>query len=382
MLRRAFRRGKATRMSEAERPRAYATLDGLRGVAALLVVTRHIGPILPTDPFPESFLAVDLFFLLSGFVIAHAYEARLRAGAGVGMSLTAFLRTRLIRLYPLYLLGLALGAAAYGLHSLASGGPVDGAFLVKAGVIGVLMLPAIPLLPMGSSALDGPTWTLLPELVANFAYAAGLRRLGPRLLAAVVGLGAVGLVVWQVRRGTLDGGWSLDALPLVTARLAFSFFLGVAMHRLRPGRGVGPGAAWACMAMLAAALMLHPAEHQRRLYELAVVLGVFPTIVWVAVQREPGVLGGRLFGFLGRVSYAVYVLHAPLGMLAGLALAAVGRPAQGPLVAVPFMLVVVLLSAGIDRAYDAPVRRWLSRRRAKSAPPAPAVCGQTDGGAL
>jgi peptidoglycan/LPS O-acetylase OafA/YrhL len=361
----------ASGMSQAERPRAYATLDGLRGVAALIVVTRHIGAILPQDPFPESFLAVDLFFLLSGFVIAHAYEARLLAGRKIGMSVLAFLRTRLIRLYPLYALGLALGLAAAVLQGLAKGAPGEGSFLLKAVVIGALMLPAVPPLPMGSSALDGPTWTLLPELVANMVYAAGLRRLGPRVLTAVVALGAAGLIACEARRGTLDGGWSVDAFPLVAARLGFSFFLGVAMFRLRPVRRVGPAAASACLAMVAGALMLHPPESVRRLYELLVVLVVFPATVWVAVHREPGALGAPLFSFLGLVSYAVYVLHAPLGALVAMALAAAGYPAQGPLAAVLFMLGVVLASALIDRLYDAPVRRWLSRRGRMCAPSRP-----------
>lgn len=355
-------------MSDRERPRAYATLDGLRGVAALIVVTRHIGAILPDDPFPESFLAVDLFFLLSGFVIAHAYEARLAAGRPVGMSLAGFLRTRLIRLYPLYALGLALGATAAALQGLAAGAAPDAGFLLKAAGIGLLMLPAIPPLPMGSSTLDGPTWTLLPELVANLAYAAGLRRLGPRALAAVVGCGAVGLVACQAHYRTLDGGWSVDAFPLIGARLSFTFFLGVTMFRLRPKRRLGEGAAWACLAVLATALMFHPSETMRPFYELAVVLGVFPAIVWVAVHREPGAGAARLFGFLGLVSYAVYVLHAPLAALTGLALAAAGMRVHGPWAAALFMLAVVALSALVDRVYDAPVRRWLSGRRGGGAP--------------
>ena len=226
-------------MSDADPGRAYRTLDGLRGVAALIVVTRHAGDVVPSELCPESFLAVDLFFLLSGFVVALAYEQRLLAGR----SLLGFMKTRLIRLYPLYALGIGLGLLA----RVGSEGPLNAAFLVQATVIGLLMLPAVPPLPMGGSTLNGPTWTLAPELLVNLVYAALVRRLGRRVLRVIVALGAAGLVASETVYGTLDGGWSVDRFPLLAARLAFSFFLGVAMYRTRPRDGRArspPGAAW------------------------------------------------------------------------------------------------------------------------------------------
>ena len=82
--------------------RAFLTLDGLRGVGAFLVVMRHVPALFGPIRVPESFLAVDLFYLVSGFVVAHAYGARLKAGG----FLWDFFKTRVIRLYPLYALGL------------------------------------------------------------------------------------------------------------------------------------------------------------------------------------------------------------------------------------------------------------------------------------
>ena len=77
----------------------YATLDGIRGIAAALVAMRHAGALFPGWDFPNSGLAVDLFFVISGFVVASAYDRRLADGLTLG----AFMRIRLIRLYPLYL---------------------------------------------------------------------------------------------------------------------------------------------------------------------------------------------------------------------------------------------------------------------------------------
>jgi peptidoglycan/LPS O-acetylase OafA/YrhL len=344
-------------------PHAYRTLDGLRGVAALMVVTRHAGQVFPTNPFPDSFLAVDLFFLLSGFVVATAYEGRLLAGQSMG----AFMRVRLIRLYPLYVLGIALGAGAQLLKAAVSGQPLDAAYLAEAVGVGVLMLPAVPPLPMGSSTLDGPTWTLLPELVVNLCYARWVRQLSARRLWAIVAAGGLGLVACERVYGTLDGGWWVASFPLVAARLAFSFFLGVAVFRMRPTRRRNGGLAASAVLALALALAIRPGGAWRSEWELILVLGVFPVILLAAVRHEPGRWGGRLFAWLGGVSYAVYVLHQPVGVLAGVLLARFGLPASWP-AAAAFMLAVVAAAHGLDLIYDRPVRRWLSGPRPRPTP--------------
>jgi len=82
----------------------FEALDGLRGVAALSVVAAHVY-FLFGYAFPSIDLAVDFFFALSGFVLAHAYGERLRGGMGAGR----FMLLRLIRLYPLYILGTTIG---------------------------------------------------------------------------------------------------------------------------------------------------------------------------------------------------------------------------------------------------------------------------------
>src|ERR1700733_12206690 len=86
----------------------FVTLDGLRGIAAFVVVTTHAGNAVPFET-PRPFLAVDFFFALSGFVLCYAYAGRLRDG----LSPPAFLLIRLLRLYPLYILGTAIGILAW-----------------------------------------------------------------------------------------------------------------------------------------------------------------------------------------------------------------------------------------------------------------------------
>jgi peptidoglycan/LPS O-acetylase OafA/YrhL len=359
-MRRQGRRRAASRgMSAVEPGRTYRTLDGLRGVAALMVVTRHAGQVFPANLFPESFLAVDLFFLLSGFVIASAYEARLLAG----QPLSAFMRTRLIRLYPLYALGLLLGLAAHVVTAVASGQPIRPAYLAEAAVVGAIMAPAVPPLPMGGSTLDGPTWTLLPELLVNLVYARVLRRLSTRAVWGVAALGAIGLVASERVYGTLDGGWWVASFPLVAARLAFSFFLGVGFFRLRPQRRQARWTAWSVLGGLALTLAIRPQAAWSGLYELAMVLGVFPLLTALAIRVEPGPRSGKVFAWLGVSSYAIYVLHQPLGVLAGVALAGWGLQASWP-AAAAFVTLAALTATVADAVYDRPVRRWLSRRGA------------------
>lgn len=95
-------------MPRATARRTFHTLDGLRGVAAGTVLIYHFPSLWSPASAPSAYLAVDLFFLMSGFVIEHAYGQRLATGLGV----RRFLLLRLIRLYPLYLVGTGITALA------------------------------------------------------------------------------------------------------------------------------------------------------------------------------------------------------------------------------------------------------------------------------
>jgi peptidoglycan/LPS O-acetylase OafA/YrhL len=87
----------------------FIFLDGLRGVAAMSVGILHAGQIFNVDIIPRhGYLAVDFFFCLSGFVIAYAYEERLFGQHSWGR----FALLRVIRLYPMIVVGTALGTIA------------------------------------------------------------------------------------------------------------------------------------------------------------------------------------------------------------------------------------------------------------------------------
>lgn len=337
----------------------YHTLDGLRGVAAILVVGRHAGPLGYTTP--ESFLAVDLFFCLSGFVIAKAYDARL-AGGGFA---ARFGVIRLIRLYPLYLLGLLLGIAA----SLLLGAPVLGSAVVA----GLLMIPLNPWINGAVGTFNAPVWTLPLELFANLIYALFHRHLSLTLLAGAAAASAVGVIACAFAWGNLDLGWSPSHLPLALSRLFFSFFVGIIIARtVGDRRKHRPLAAWGCIAAAEALLLFAPSAQMRLGYELAVILIGFPALIFVACQCQPSRGGMAFFAAAGTLSYAVYVLHAPLARIAIGASAALGTEwPQGRFGMLLFLGAVLLVSALADRLYDRGTRAWLTARlnRPRSKPP-------------
>lgn len=334
----------------------FAALDGARGVAALLVVVFHARPFFG-EAVPGGYLAVDLFFVLSGFVIEHAYGARLRAG----MNLRSFARVRAIRLYPLYLAGLvvgALGTVAVGAQGLIE--PLAPGFLALLMLAGAILLPSFrggELFP-----LNIPSWSLFYEALANLLYAMLTSRLTSRAAAAAAVACFAGLGAFVVERGDANfGSAAEDALPAFL-RTAFSFLVGVLLCRAPRAPALSPVAVLAVVALAVCAPVPQPA---RPLFDLAAVGLVFPAAIWLLAGAQPGA-AGPVLRFLGRISYAVYALHWGLLWLAVAATMALGLP---PLVAgMAFMAVLVGVAHLADRYADAPIRALLAGRWAGSPP--------------
>ena len=203
----------------------FEILDGLRGTAALLVVAFHVlEMIFPTyvaNPLRHAYLAVDFFFLLSGFVIGYAYDGR-----QVTLRVADFLRLRLTRLHPLVLLSIVIGALCYWFDPFV--GQVQhtsGLRLFVSMIFGALLLPS-PALPNRADfthPINSPGWSLLQEYLANLAYALLGHRLGRKGLQLVVALAAVALVATAIRHGSVHGGWGWSNWWMAPIRAAFPF---------------------------------------------------------------------------------------------------------------------------------------------------------------
>ena len=346
----------------------FVVLDAMRGIAALLIAMRHVEPFFGAIPFGESFLAVDLFFLLSGTVICHAYEGRLRQG----LSVPRFMWIRAVRIYPLYLLGSAVGVLNVVLRG--DVGPLELAGRVG---LGLLLLPDL----VGDSlfSLNGPAWSLFLEVWVNLAYALAVRHLTTRRLLLLLGCTAPVLAacVATSAEGSLDLGWTRDTILVGVPRVAFSFFAGVLIHRIHTAYAApavlrSSVLPWILLLVVAAVLVAAPPPSIRPAYDLVACCVLFPVLVYAALPARPPAAATRLFGLAGRLSYPVYALHVPVAVLVGrVVAAATARPAEAfaPALGFVFLPLFCALCLLLDRRFDGPLRRWLLRRSERSRVP-------------
>jgi peptidoglycan/LPS O-acetylase OafA/YrhL len=338
----------------------FVTLDGLRGVAALIVVWFHMA-LRHWAPVPAyGHLAVDLFFLLSGFVLALANDPRF----ALGLTLREFLLKRVIRLYPVYLVGFALGALALLVsmpQSLWARYPV-GALIANA-----VLLPY----PGGHAkiaplfVMDGPAWSLCLEFyVANLLYAVCWKQLqGPVLILLVVA-SVVALAVAQHQYINLSGGAGFDTWPEGLVRVMASFFGGVLLARLYKKRMPSLAApSWLILVAVAGLLFAPVSGMASRPYELFCVVIAFPGLIYLGASGKAH--RPWLSARLGDASYALYVIHIPLLYFVGLFLAHTHiRP--NPAIALTVLVMLTGLAYALDRLVDEPVRVWLTQTLRKA----------------
>jgi peptidoglycan/LPS O-acetylase OafA/YrhL len=329
----------------------YDVLDGLRGVAALAVVTAHTGPYFGPLTFGDSGLAVDLFFCLSGFVITAAYAERLPA-----MGIRRFMALRYIRLYPLYVVGTALGVVAYCLR------PDPAVSLGKALLWSLLLLPTPAVLTAPLLPLNVPGWSLVSELAVNLLWAVlGFKLTTRRVAVFTVGSAMVMAMGALLSRGhTIALGFQLDQLPFGMARAVLSFTIGIMLfRRLQQRPAMRKGGALPALMLGIVALLFVPALGgvPRFVYDMAVITIAFPCVVYVAAQLRPGDRMTRLCAFLGAISYGVYAIHDPLSnVIDGCGFDAAR---YAPWSGIALVVLLAILVAVLDRYYDVPLRRRL-----------------------
>lgn len=345
----------------------FLTLDGFRGIAAILVVLRHTTPYFGDNPFFSSYLAVDLFFLLSGAVVARSYEHRLQQD----MSLRQFMWIRLLRLYPLYFLGMCIGIFA----ALAGLSAFQGKLHVAAAV-GLLMLPGLHsalLFP-----LNGPAWSLSSEIIANFIYGWKVRQATNNVLLLVMLLCLAGMVLFVTfaSQHSLDAGFQRRTYYVSLLRIGFSFSAGLLLYRWFARRGmraiISNGRASLAIVGVALILMMAPAAAIVPLYDiLAAGLG-FPLLVYAGMRFQPAGKLASLCRFLGVISYPIYIVHSPLAELFkhGFPRISGGHEIAefAPWAGFGLLAALIGLAWLLHHCYDTPVRKaigkWASSRQA------------------
>jgi peptidoglycan/LPS O-acetylase OafA/YrhL len=337
------------------------TLDAMRWVAAMMVAALHFGLFGGVTTSPN--LAVDFFFALSGFVIAYAYDHKLAHG----MTGEEFLQRRLIRLYPLFFVGIALGLIVTLVGSTQPGftdndGPYLSQFLAS-----LVFLPwpsdAVPgMTEASASPLNGPYWSLILEIHINVLFAIFFRWIGMGVLTTLVALFAMGVVATSWHDGSLATGYLTQDIHFGIVRVGFSFLAGVLICRLRDRIPV-PKLHWSvAIAAVGILLMMPVPTSVRWIYDAACVILVFPALILTGAQSQPQ--GRRtlvLFGWMGGASYALYAIHAPLAAVSQF-LAETNPELPYRLWSVPFFLAAIVLAFVLDRAFDVPFRRWLTAK--------------------
>lgn len=332
--------------------KTYHALDVLRGLAALAVVFWHADVIVAPLRPQHGNLAVDLFFVMSGFVIAHAYEKRFRRG----LSGRGFVLLRLIRLYPLYLFGASLGVVAAILG-------IGGQFSWSTTAWSALMLPTLSL-EKGSILYpyNNVAWSLLLEIIVNVIYAFTWRLWTERVLIVVVSVSAMLLILSTLFHGDANFGWTWRTLPGGIARVAFGFPMGVLLYRLASAERLQINVRFPLVILAAIVLLAWRPEQYGMMVDLLGLIIVAPAIVAAAIKCETPSWALRPAAVLGAASYAVYAVHLPLidflkSLVGGNELGALA-----PWGGLSFAAAVFLLAIILDFGYDTPVRQWLSRR--------------------
>jgi peptidoglycan/LPS O-acetylase OafA/YrhL len=352
---------------EALAPKQHFTiLDGLRGIAALSVVTFHFMEMAITDYsknfIAHGFLAVDFFFCLSGFVIAYAYDDRMST-----LGVLKFIKARLIRLHPLVILGSVLGLLAF-LYDPFVGLPVNYSngkiFLIFLCSLLLIPLPIVKERAFNLFGFNAPAWSLFWEYVANIFYAIILWRLSRRVLIVLTIIAGVLLFYVTYRAGNIMGGWSGDNFWDGGARVSYSFLAGMLIYR--SGWIIKNKLGFVGMSALLFLAFVMPFGQHNYITEPLVVLFYFPLIVALGAGAilSPGLR--KICELSGNISYPLYMTHyAVLWMFGNWYSAHKPGSGQLALIIIAALVILTLFAWIVMKVYDTPLRRYLSRRYRK-----------------
>lgn len=369
----------------------YEILDGLRGVAALIVLAYHHFDLYNMgDPvhaiINHGYLAVDFFFILSGFVIGYAYDDRWNR-----MSLKDFFKRRLVRLHPMIVFSTLIGMVFFyfgrgDMFPLIAETSV--AMLLICAVLSILMIPtplSMDIRGWGEiNAINGNAWTLYFEYFANILYALVIRRFSKWMLAIFVAVSAfftLNLALnWDVfgtfserimQQYTMIGGWTLNAeqMTIGFTRLLFPFFAGLLMSRIGCAIKLRAGFWWTSLLLIAILVMPRIGGTENGIlngaYEAFCVIVLFPVLVAMGAGSPVSGKSAKVCKFLGDISYPLYIVQYPI-VYTLLGAWTKANPDAGLgqtiFINISVFLFSIFVAYASLKTYDEPVRKWLSEK--------------------
>lgn len=388
----------------ASKPR-YEILDGLRGVAALMVIFFHCfetyNGYFGTQIINHGYLAVDFFFVLSGFVIGYAYDDRWDR-----MTTWGFFKRRLTRLHPMVIMGTVIGASLFFLSDC---GMFPNILTSEGWKVGLCLVMGLFMIPCGNSldirgwgefnSFNGPQWSLTFEYIGNILYAFIFRRLPKVALGVLCACAAfltldltLGFDVFGLfpdgAQYCVIGGWSLTPQQIYIGftRLLYPFLCGLLISRILPSHRTESnpsgspfrikGGFWWCSLLLIAIFSVPQICGHRGIadgiYQAVSILVLFPLVVLAgAGSRTTDAFSTGLCRFLGELSYPLYITHYPYMYLQ---MQWVEKHPEAPVwihicVNAGVVVISILTAWAFYKAYDIPVRQWLTehwlKRRSK-----------------
>ena len=354
----------------------YNILDGLRGVAALMVVFFHIFEAYATSHIDQhinhGYLAVDFFFILSGFVIGYAYDDRWKT-----MTIKNFIRRRFIRLHPMVIMGAIIGAIMFYFQgcSVWDVSKISVAMLLIATLMNAFLIPSTPGFEIRGVTemfpLNGPSWSLFYEYIGNILYAFFIHKLPTKALSLLVLLAGCGLAVFAIwgPYGDICAGFSLTGENIIggSLRLLFSFSARLLLLRIFKPIKI-TRAFWICslsVVILLAVPRIGGSEHfwMNGLYDTVCFAIAFPLLVYLGASgKTTDKTTTRICKFLGDISYPLYMVHYPFIYLY---YAWVKNDnltfVQSLPGAVALVIGCIILAYLCLKLYDEPVRKFLTK---------------------
>ena len=369
----------------------YEILDGLRGVAALMVIIFHFFELYsfgnPSKQIVNhGYLAVDFFYVLSGFVLGYAYDDRWDK-----MSYWDFYKRRLIRLHPMVIAGSLLGMCYFFLGECINSPNIESVnplYFFLTIIMSILMIPCPAQMDIRgwgeTNSFNGPNWTLTYEYIVNILYSLIFRRLHTIIIGILTLASALLLVnltcnfdIFNVmneresNKYTVIGGWSLTSCELCVGftRLFYPYFAGYLVYRLKLKIRI-PYSFIICSIILITFLSMPRLEKEgypifNGIYEAIVIILIFPLVIIIgAGDTTKNEILTKICKFIGELSYPIYITHYPIIYMnsAWTSFHMKDSLFNKIMLSIGSFFIMVFNAYSLIELYDKPVRKWLANK--------------------
>ena len=330
----------------------------------------------PVNELFHSFLGVDFFFILSGFVMDYAYDLRWDR-----MSLGGFIKRRLIRLHPMVVMGVLVGAIVFIVQGCVKwdGTAVPLTSVLWAVLLSLFLIPSPLSMDVRGNTemypLNGSHWSLFFEYIGSLLYGLMLRRLPTKWLKVWVVISILLLAIYAFLQeaGGLLYGWSSEPVNMLGGllRMLYAYPMGLLLARLfrerKPSSLQGYVFLKSSVALIVIlALPIIGGKTVETLFQLVCVVVFFPAIIWYAARGNATGMRQKVISFIGRLSYPLYAIHFPVICLQISVVQGMDNlyeHSSQPWSVVPFTFIISLVLAIVAMLfYDEPLRRWLTKR--------------------